>query len=104
MSLNAIQQVTDIEQQAKDSIAQATADARSITQEAQQQADLIYSKAMQEAAQRAAEFIGAARSHAESTTQYQIEQARLDCENLRDHAQKNMDTAVSRVVERVVSG
>ena len=104
MSLSAIQQITDIEQQAKDCVSEANANARLIVQEARQQADLQYTTVQKTALEKAAEITSAARTRSESTSQYILEQARVDCANLREQAQNKMDAAVSKVIERVVSG
>lgn len=102
MSLEAVQQVTRAEEEARQIKAQAVQNARQQMVQAKLDAEQIVQQACAKAQQEAAELMHRAQDQADADAEQQLDAARRECDALQMAARERLDEAVRCIIERVV--
>lgn len=104
MALDAIKQVTGVEEQAKARRAEAAAAAKKLVSDAEKTGRESLEQARREAEEYNRGLLRQAEQRAEEHQRAVLEQARRDCDALRKAAAQRLDAAAARIVGRVVNG
>ena len=102
MAVEAIQQVTELEQTVKQEKEAAAAESKQRILEAQRSARRQGEEARQNAEAETRQMMVEAEQEAAKWTASVLEQARLDCEEKKQEARGQLDQAVAFLVEKVV--
>lgn len=100
--MEALNEITNAEQKARQIIEDAHIKAREITAQAQIAAREETAAALQEAAEKTLEAVAEAKKRGEALSIKQLDEAKAQCERLKATAESRIDKAVATVVERVV--
>ena len=103
MAVEAIQQVTQLEDQVKKQKESAAVQNKQRLLDAQRAVRLQVEQSRQQAQAQAREMMAQAEAQAAQWTQGVLEQARRDCEQRKEEARSRLDQAAAFLAEKVVS-
>ena len=103
MAVEAIQKVTQTEQDAKRRKEEATAESKQKVLVAQRAAQRLLEDAHSEAEAEARQMMARAEDEAVRLTQEALEQAARECEAMKQAARLRLDQAAQLIVEKVVN-
>ena len=103
MAMEAIERITQLEQETARLKEKAAADNRQRVQAAQREARRTVEQARQQAEARAREMMAQAEKQAAEITGRRLEQAERDCAQMKQQAQTRLEQAAAMIVEKVVS-
>lgn len=102
MSLDAIKQISEVEQQAEEIVNQARAQAREKLLEVQKQTSELRAQLIAQQNRSIQDAVHTAQADGELFIQASVAKAHIDCETLTQTAEGNMPSAISLIVGRVV--
>lgn len=103
MSLEAIKQITDTEQQYQQRKKEAAANAQKLIIDAERGGKAYLEKAKMDAETEVRSLLNDAEKKAAIQAEELMNKAQIRCESLRQAAEQRLDQAVSKIVERIVS-
>lgn len=103
MAVEAIQKVTELEQNVKKQRESAAMESKQRLLEAQRAARRLEEESRQEAERQARDMMKEAEAQAAKWTQSVLDQARQDCEARKREARTRLDQAAAFLVEKVVN-
>ncbi len=102
MSIDAIKQVTDTEEQAKVLVAQAQAQAKALVDQARKAGEVQLAEARKAAQAQARERLAQAEAAGAQRTQAALAEYETDCQALKERAQARLPQAAQLIVGKVV--
>jgi V/A-type H+/Na+-transporting ATPase subunit G/H len=104
MSLESIKKITDTEQTYKEKKQEAQAVAQKLVCDAERDGKNRLEKARLQAESEARTLLGEAEEEAAVRAAAMMKDAEIQCDRLRDEAEKRLDKAAELIVERIVTG
>lgn len=104
MSLDAIRQVTQAEEETREQLDRARADAKRAVSDAERDGKERIAQARSQAEGEVKLLLTAAETRAEAHAREVMAQALRDCDVLRATAEERLDRAADLILERVVNG
>lgn len=102
MSMDAMQQVAESEQKAKERLAQAKIEAQALIAQAQRDGEAALAQARQAAQQEVKNAMAKAEAEGEARRQAVLEKYGKEAQALRDKAEQRLDRAADLIVGKVV--
>ena len=103
MAMEAIETITQLEQEAARLRDSAAADSRQRVQAAQRECQRMVEQAKQKAEAQARELMAQAEEQAAQLSQEKLAQARQSCGEMKRQAQSRLKQAAAMIVEKVVN-
>lgn len=103
MAMEAIERITQLEQETARMKEKAAADSRQRMQTAQREARRTLEQARQQAEVQAREMMARAEEQAAELTRQQLRQAEQTCGEMKQQAQSRLKQAAAMIVEKVVN-
>lgn len=103
MAMEAIERITQLEQETARMKEKAAADSRQRIQTAQREARRTLEQARQQAEVQAREMMARAEEQAAELTRQQLRQAEQTCGEMKQQAQSRLKQAAAMIVEKVVN-